>query len=206
MRGLTKSTLGDLLDRAAEEFGRSEALVDAPTGRRFTYGQLKDEVDALAKGLLALGLQKGECLAIWAPNRPEWVIAWLAAAKCGLVMTTVDTGLDFQKLNYQLGQADCRVLVMAPGVEKDELLQTLAGLCPEIKQPLEGALSCAALPDLRHVVVMGGGPPGTLGWDEVRELGRRVTDQELTDRQNTVRPNDAASLIYTSGTTGRPRE
>lgn len=205
MESLAKSTLGDLLDKVAEKFGRSEALVDAPTGRRYTYNQLNIQVDALAKGLLALGLQKGECLAIWAPNRSEWVIIWFAAAKCGLVMTTVDTSFDSQKLSYQLNQADCRVLVMAPGVEGDDLLQSLAELCPEIKKPAKGALSCSSLPDLKHVVVMGGGPPGTLSWEGLRDLGKSVTDRDLAKRQGSVRPDDAATLIYTSGTTGRPK-
>ena len=205
MDTLTKSTLGDLLDEAAQKFGRSEALVDASTGRRHTYGQLKDEANALAKGLFAMGLKKGECLAIWAPNRPEWIIAWLAAAKCGLVMTTVDTSLDSQKLLYQLNQSGCRVLVMAPGVEDDELLQAFTGLSPKIKEPLEDALCWPDLPDLKHVVVMGGGTAGALCWEEVRELGKKVTDRELSERQASLRPDDAATLIYTSGTTGRPK-
>ena len=81
---------------------------------------------------MALGLKKGECLAVWAPNRPEWVTAWLAAAKCGLVMTTVDAGFDSEKLGIiNCSQAGCRVLVMAPGVEEGhDLLQTLASVVP----------------------------------------------------------------------------
>ena len=202
------ASLGALLDRVAQQAPQREALVDLPSGARLTYAQFRQEAEDLARGLLALGLEPGQHLALWSPNRPEWLIAWFAAAKAGLVLTSVDMGASSQQLAYVLGQSRARCLILAPGLAGDEYLATLRQVCPELVLPAEGALNCEALPDLRQVVVMEGAespPAGALSWAGLKRLGQGISPAQVRARQEALDSQAAATLLYTSGTTGAPK-
>src|SRR6476659_5524410 len=109
---LLKITIGDLLDRQAERFGERDALVHLEHGLRYSYAQFRAECDRVAKGLIALGVQKGEHIGIWATNYPEWVVAQFATAKIGAVLVTVNPSYRTHELEYLLKQSDASTLLL----------------------------------------------------------------------------------------------
>ncbi|MBU2468592.1 MAG: AMP-binding protein [Proteobacteria bacterium] len=199
-------TLGGVLKEVASRWGQGEAIVDLPSGLRLSYAQFDRYSDQLARAFMALGLKPGQRLALWAPNLPPWMVVMFAAAKAGVVFSSVDTSFGAPELAYQLAQSRCAALVLAPGIVGDEYLEALCSLCPELSSPAPQGLDCAGLPALRRVIVLGeNAPPGALTWDQAMEVGRTVPMETLAERMAQVKPGDTATLLYTSGTTGRPK-
>jgi fatty-acyl-CoA synthase len=130
MTELLKITVGDLLDQAVSQFPEHEALIDTPRGKRFSYKEFQKAVNQVAKGLLKLGLKKHDHLALWAPNRSEWIITEFAIAKIGGVLVSVDTSAQLQQLEYVLKQSDSKYLVMTEGSKGSEYVEMIQQLCP----------------------------------------------------------------------------
>jgi fatty-acyl-CoA synthase len=207
MTDLSRATIGDLLDRVAGRFADREALVDIPGMQRYTYREFRGRVDELAKGFLKLGIQRGEPLALWAPNLSEWIITQFAAAKIGAVLVSVDTNYRLEQLEYLLKQSDARCLVMAEGLRGSEYVKMIRRLCPEITLPSD-ELNAQAVPELRRVVLISRRTvlPGMLSWAKVRQMGAEIPDSTLAQRQRASSdPDQVAALLYTSGTTGAPK-
>ncbi len=191
-------TLGALLDAVAARHPDGDAVVDLAGGTRLSYAGLARQSRELARGLMALGLEPGDHLALWGPCLPGWLTAMFAAAKAGLVLTNLDTSAEASQLRYLLAQSDCRVLISARGVAGGEFLAVLDELCP-------GGTPCAELPALEHLVQMEDEAPGMRPWEAVVAAGRELPAGALAGRMAGLDPQDVACLFYTSGTTGAPK-
>src|SRR5262249_40449990 len=210
---LIELTLGDLLDQRADELPDKEALVynypEIGLELRLTYGQYRDVVNQLAKGLIALGVEEGDQVAVWATNVPEWIFLQLALAKIGVVIVTVNTNYRATEIEYVLRQGDISTLFLIEERRGNNYLESLYSVAPEIKtisDPLVETLSAASLPRLKRVVLIGRDRRQGLSlFTDVMGMADRVSDDELRARQARVNPHDVTMMQYTSGTTGFPK-
>lgn len=200
-------TIGRLLETVAEQYGDSKALEYHGRGISHTYRELNEICNKVAKGFMALGVKRGEKVAIWANNVPEWTYAQFGLPKIGAVLVTVNTAYRSFELEYLMKQSDSTTLIMIGGVrEPDEYIKIINEICPELKDAKPGELDCAKLPKLKNIVYLGTeNIPGTFGWDEIMALGEKVSDEELENRSQECVPNDVVNMQYTSGTTGFPK-
>ena len=184
---LLGETIGDNLAATVARFGDREALVDVPSGRRWTYAQLDADVDALAKGLLAAGIEIGDRVGIWAPNCPEWTLLQYATARVGAILVNVNPAYRSHELTYVAQQSGLRMLVSAVKHKSSDyrsMVESVRGECP----------------GLREVVYI-----GEPGWDELVASGAEVEDATLRSRSAQLAADDPINIQYTSGTTGFPK-
>ena len=206
-------TIGELFDRQCELRPNKEALVysypEIGLDLRLTYRQYKEKVDRLAKGLLALGIQKGEHVAVWASNVPEWVFLEIALAKIGAVLVTVNTNCRVSEIEYVLRQGDITTLFTIEAFRDNSYLESLYRIVPELKDltdPIQERLQSAALPVLKRVVlIQDRAHPGMMLYSQVEALAEEISDETLTERQEGLDPHDVIQMQYTSGTTGFPK-
>ncbi|MGD8150793.1 AMP-binding protein [Ornithinimicrobium sp. Y1694] len=184
---LLEQTIGDNLDATVSAHGEREALVEVPTGRRWTYAEFRADVDTLARGLVAAGLRTGDRVGIWAPNCAEWTFVQFATAKIGAILVNINPSYRTHELEFVLNQAGVRMIVVAEdfkGSRYPEMVQEVRGTCPE----------------LADVVVIGGER-----WDELLHDSHLVTRDRLAEIQGSLSPDDPINIQYTSGTTGFPK-
>ncbi|MFJ7278400.1 AMP-binding protein [Kitasatospora sp. NPDC098663] len=184
---LLGDTIGENLDRAVRAFPERDALIDRATARRWTYAELAADVDALALGLLDLGIAKGDRVGIWAPNCAEWTLTQYATAKLGAILVTINPAYRSHELAYVLDQAGIRLLVAAERFKTSDY----AGMIEEVRP---------RCPDLERRVLIGGPD-----WDALLAAGRRADPGLLAQRQRELAPDDPINIQYTSGTTGSPK-
>ncbi|MFR9801578.1 AMP-binding protein [Pseudonocardia sp. RS010] len=180
-------TIGDNLDRTVAADPGREALVEVATGRRWTYAELRADVDALALGLLADGVAKGDRVGIWAPNMAEWTLLQYATAKIGAILVNINPSYRTHELEYVLKQAGISLLVAAREFKTSDyaaMIEDVRGNCP----------------DLHAVVLIGSGE-----WDGLLEAGRGADADRLAQAQAGLSPDDPINIQYTSGTTGFPK-
>lgn len=199
---ILNETIGANFRAIAQRFPDSNAVIEAATDRRFTYREMDEATDAIAKSLMALGLERGDRLGIWSPNCHEWAFLQYATAKAGVIMVNVNPAYRQHELNFVVKQNGMRALVVAPAEtqsdypamarvarEEAEDLRDLIFLNNDAAAPLESA------PSGEH----------DLAWGNFLSLGAYVSDEELAAREASLSPDDAINLQYTSGTTGFPK-
>ncbi|WP_327673224.1 AMP-binding protein [Kitasatospora sp. NBC_00458] len=184
---LLEHTIGVALDLAVRAFPEREALVDLPSGRRWTYRELAAEVDLVALGLLELGVAPGDRVGIWAPNCPEWVLVQYATARIGAVLVTVNPGYRAHEVEYVLRQSGIRTVVAAPSFKTSDYAAMLAEAGPRC-------------PELADVLLI-----GSAGWEGLLEAGARGDRSRLAEAGAALGPHDPINIQYTSGTTGFPK-
>jgi len=198
-------TVGGLLDLVRERRPDDDALVYPDRGLRQTYELFGEAVERCAGALMALGIQKGDHVAVWGQNVPEWVTLQFATGKIGAVLVTVNPAYRSRELGYILEQSDAAALFLTRGVKDADFLEVLQSAVPELAEATGGEVRSEELPYLRHVVLMGepGDGEPVMGFDEF--LAGAVGAEEVQKRQKTLSAGDVINMQYTSGTTGFPK-
>lgn len=203
---LREDTIGATLAATAREHANREALVIPNEGVRWSWAELRERADAVAAGLLAMGLQPGDRVGIWAPNCSAWTLTQFATARAGLVLVNINPAYRASELAYALGKVGCRALVLAPALKTSDYLAILRGIAPEIDTSEPGELRSAALPELRWVVRLGTPrTPGMLNFDDVPARATPASRAQLAAIGPTLKATDPINIQFTSGTTGHPK-
>jgi len=200
-----RATVGDMLAIQARRAGDREAIV--ATDRRITYARLHEDACRLARGLLALGVRKGDKVALWMPNRPEWFATQYGCGLIGAVVVALNTRYKAHELRYILGQSDATALVCADHAGPVDYLETLAEVLPDLAASVPGELDVEEFPMLRRVIVHAEDPhPGCLAWRDVQDAGDEPAGAAVLDAaRGAVTPDDPFTILYTSGTTSFPK-
>ncbi len=205
-KALLAMTIGQKFDQTVAQYPDGEALVVRHQQLRYSWRQLADAVDLHAKALLALGLQAGDRLGIWAPNCAQWCITQFATAKIGVILVNVNPAYRSSELEYVLKQSGCQWLVCAGAFKSSNYHGMLQGLVPELTEQSIGQLRSERLPDLRGVISLDAQPPsGFLPWSQLADMAASISPQQLSERSDSLHFDQPVNIQYTSGTTGFPK-
>ena len=208
----TRLPIGDILDQQTQRYPDREALVHAAAGDRFTYREFHAEVERVARGLMSIGIQKGQHVGIWATNYTEWVLTQFATAKIGAVLVNVNPAYRTHELAYLLEQSQLTALVLIGRFRTSDYVAMVNELIPELLETTPGELRSGAFPYLRHLVFIpphderdAPTPAGMWRWDDLLTQAKRISHADLQARQAQCGPDDPINIQYTSGTTGNPK-
>lgn len=202
----TEDTLGGFYEKQVERNPDHDFLVFPDRNLRFSYKEFDERANLLAKGLISLGINKGDHVGIWAKNVPDWLTFMLASAKIGAVLVTVNTAYKSHELAYVLKQSDMKLLAMIDGYQDVDYIETLYSLVPELKTQERGNLKSEEFPYLRYIVYVGQEKHrGMYNTNELMLLGKHTPDEELLKVKKTIKNDDVVNMQYTSGTTGFPK-
>ncbi|HSB09634.1 MAG TPA: AMP-binding protein [Blastocatellia bacterium] len=198
--------VGELLSLLARDYPNREALIYPNRELRYDFSELEWLARKVAKGLLSIGIETGDRVALWAPNIPEWVLLQFALAKIGAVLVTVNTSLRAGEIEYLLRQSECSTLVTVAGVRDVDYVETIYEVLPELRSSYEGALHSIKLPFLRNVIYIGDEHPGgMIRYDSLLPRSERISDAQLDAHMAVQRLDSVINMQYTSGTTGFPK-
>ena len=203
---LAYMTIPQLLRDAVSRFGPRDAAIFPEQGVRLSYYDLDRAVDELASGLLALGLEKGDRVGIWSPNRVEWVLTQFATARVGLVLVNINPAYRLGELEYALNKVGCKALIAAKSFKTSDYAGMIRQLAPELENCQPGRLQSSKLPHLRSVIIMQDtSGPGVFSFKDLQKLGGPAQQLRIPTLDKTLSPDDAINIQFTSGTTGMPK-
>jgi fatty-acyl-CoA synthase len=199
-------TLGQLLDQTIARCGPQDALVYADRGYRLTWYEFGAEVDRLACGLMAMGVGRGEKIALWATNVPHWIPLMFAAAKIGAVLLPLNTSYKSAEIDFALRQSETENLFLINGFRDTDYVQTIYELIPELREQPRGQLTSATYPFLKRVFFLGPEKRrGMFSISELLSLAVQTPNEAYEARQRELGCHDVVNMQYTSGTTGFPK-
>ncbi|KVD90207.1 AMP-binding protein [Burkholderia stagnalis] len=204
---LSEATIGQFLRETAERFPDRPAVVFREQRVRWTWRAFADEVDALAAGLAALGIGKGDRVGIWSPNRSEWLLTQFATARIGAILVNINPAYRLAELEYALNKVRCTAVITAERFKSSGYVEMLQTIAPELASAAPGALHAARVPSLRTIVSMGDvAPAGMFRFADVIARGRDALDPAALDALGaTLASTDPINIQFTSGTTGSPK-
>ncbi len=203
---LINATVAASFDETVKQFGSHAALVVRHQGIRWSYDELKKEVDLFADGLLATGFEPGDRLGIWSPNNAQWVITQLATARVGVILVNINPAYRKTELEYALNKVGCKGLVLAEIFKTSQYVEMLRDLAPEIGSQPAGELQAEKLPALRTLVHLGADEiPGMYRFSDISRAGSAHDGVSSEEVAHTLSPDDPINIQFTSGTTGAPK-
>ncbi|WP_421932130.1 AMP-binding protein [Phenylobacterium sp.] len=203
---LREDTIGQALAQAARLWPDQEAVVSVHQGVRWTWRDLDGHVSAMAAGLLALGLEPGDRIGIWSPNRAEWALTQFAAARAGLILVTINPAYRLSEVEYTLNKVGVKALVAAESFKTSLYADMIDTLAPEIAASAPGQLVSARLPQLKTAIKIGGDPrSGWLDFEAVPGLSTTTDTLRLKAIEGGLDSGDPINIQFTSGTTGLPK-
>ncbi|MDR0309719.1 MAG: AMP-binding protein [Candidatus Methanoplasma sp.] len=201
-----EATLGQLLDETTAKYPDNDAVVYVDRDYRQTWREFKETVDDIAKGLMAMGVQRGEKVALWATNVPHWVALQFATAKIGAILLTINTNYRSTEIDYVIRQSETENIFIIDGSRDTDYVKALYELVPELKTQPRGMLRSERYPNLRRVMFLGSEKHrGMFSMPEVISMSCQVTEEEYRRRQDVLDSHDVVNMQYTSGTTGFPK-
>lgn len=203
---LLNLTIPALLDDCVAHRRDAEAAVFPAAGVRWTWREFAQRVDALAGGLLQIGIQRGDRVGIWAPNRPEWLLTQFATARIGAVLVNINPAYRVFELEFALRKTGCKALILAESFKSSDYVGMICDAAPELAAATPGALKSVNLPDLQSVIVCGAKLyPGCLSFEQIESKGTNVPVARLDAITVALDPDDPINIQFTSGTTGLPK-
>ena len=203
---LWEKTIGQQLEEVAAMFPDDEAVKFTDRDYRRTWKEFSEEADTIARGFIDMGIKKGDHIAIWATNVPEWMLTFFAAVKIGAVAVTVNTAYKVHELEYVLTQSDAKLMVMIDRFKKSDYVEIVNQLIPGLKDMTPGALDVEELPFLKSIVFAGENTPaGMVNFKELYKKAENVSPEALKEMKDNVDCEDISNMQYTSGTTGFPK-
>ncbi|MBO5266968.1 MAG: AMP-binding protein [Ruminiclostridium sp.] len=202
---IINETFPDVLDRICEEFPNQYAFRYTELDYTRTYPEFRDDVKRFARALVAMGVKKGDHVAIWATNVPAWYITFWACAYIGAVLVTVNTAYKIHEAEYLLHQSDTHTLVMIDGYKDSDYVGIMKELCPELAASKPGELVSERLPFLKNIITTDSEQPGCFTWDAAMALADTVPEATIEKMRSKINKDDVVNMQYTSGTTGFPK-
>lgn len=203
---LLDKTIPQLFSGTVSKYATQDAAVFVGQDKRFTWSELSDTVDTLAAGFLALGLEKGDRVGIWSPNRWEWLVTQFATARIGLILVNINPAYRLTELEYALNKVGCKALVTAASFKTSDYLGMIETLAPELAKATPGKLKAQKLPALKIVIRMGDdNSPGMFNFADVLSMAGRDEHDSLDRISEGLKPGEAINIQFTSGTTGAPK-
>jgi fatty-acyl-CoA synthase len=207
MSDFVNKTIGQLVKDTATRYPENIALVSSEFGIRQTYREFYKTCRDIAKGLMAMGIKRGDHVAVWTTNVPEWVYLQSALGMVGGVLVTINTNYQTHELEYILKQSDSTSLFLIDTYRDTSFYDTVRKVAPELDSCIAGSLVSEKLPLLKNVIYIGKkeNTPGMFKFSDMIKMGEKITGQELDDRMNSLSDDDVINMQYTSGTTGFPK-